>query len=123
MSTKAVAALVQKAVRTIYTYTVPKKLGTSTNTIGMVELTADDELAATKRARGDATQLAFELTKQSLVQVNGIDVGLGDGSVDAAFNKMSPKVRNLVMHAYAQLNAPGDGDAESFLASQEANAG
>jgi hypothetical protein len=50
-------------------------------------------------------------------------VGIGDGSVDAAWNKMSPQTRNLVMGEYARLHAPPEGAEEAFRKSRRVKVG
>ena len=104
--------------RAVNVYDVPKTVVQGDNaitSIGLVELTAHEELEAAKRAHGDSSRLAFELCKQSLVEVNGTKVGLADGSADSVWDRMSPQVRNLIMSAYAELHAPPPGAAEDFL--------
>jgi len=105
----------EKMSRPIYVYPIPKSLANGTTSIGLVELTASEELMATKRAGQDAFKLAYELAKQSLVEVNEQPVGLADGSVDKAFNEMGAKLRNLVLTAYAKLHAPNEEDSADFL--------
>ena len=114
---EAVAA-VNKKTRPVYLYDVPQSVPGDIRCVGLVELTSEDELDATKRARGDTMRLAFELAKQSLVEVNEKPVTQADGSVDSAWDKMGAQVRNLVLTAYAKLHAPSEGVAEGFLKSQ-----
>jgi dihydrodipicolinate synthase/N-acetylneuraminate lyase len=111
-----------KVSRPMYEYTIPESMGGKVKSVTLIELTAHEELQATKRAgsANDAMfKLAYELAKQALVEVNGEKVGLADGSVDTAFNSMSPGVRNLVLQAYAELHSPPEGAAEGFKASRK----
>ena len=108
-----------RTTRAVFTYTVPVGMGGDIKSVGLVELTASEELMAAKRASGEGARLAYEMAKTSLVEVNGSKVGLADGSADSAWNKMPPKVRNLVIQAFASLHAPPEDDAASFLASRQ----
>lgn len=107
--------------RITHTYTVPHRLaqGGAFESIGLVELNAEQEIFATKRAKGDPVRLAWELAKECLVQVNGKAVSEADGSRDSAWEGMGPKLRNLVLSAYNDLHAPEDADAASFLGSRK----
>jgi hypothetical protein len=108
-------AEVKPLSRQVYTYNVPVKIPGDVRSVGVVELTADEELQATKRSRGDTFRLAYELAKQSLVEVNGEKVSLMDGSADAIWAKMNPKLRNLVLAAYSDIHTPTEEDAALFL--------
>jgi len=109
----------QRASRPVYVYEVPENVGGDVTVVGLVELTAEEEVLATKRAKNDPIRLAYELAKQCLVEVNGQPVKLADGSADTAWGKMNPKVRNLVLSAYAELHSPPEGAAEDFLRSRQ----
>lgn len=108
-----------KKTRPIFEFDIPEPLADGIKKVGLIELTADEELQATRRSRGDTHRLAYELAKQSLSEVNGEKVGLANGSVDKAWNDMSPKIRNLVLTAYAELHAPPENAAEAFLKSRK----
>jgi hypothetical protein len=104
-----------KSARTVHTFTLPDSVLGEVRSVGLVELTAEEELMATKRARGDHFRLAYELAKQALATVNGARVGVADGSADAAWQGMHPKVRNMVLAAYMQLHTPDEGSTADFL--------
>jgi hypothetical protein len=109
--------------RVVYTYDVPQILHRGDDpvtSVGLVELSADEEMLATKRARNDGVRLAYELAKQSLVEVNSKPVSVVDGSSDTVWNRMSPQVRNLVLQAFAELHTPPEGAIEVFLKSRQA---
>lgn len=107
--------------RALHEYKVPEKLGSryGVRSIAVVELTGEEEILASKRAHDDRYRLANELAKQSLAQVNGQRVSLSDGSTDRWWRQMGPKVRTLVIQAYADVHAPDEGDTSGFLASRE----
>ena len=109
--------------RPIYRFTIPPTVANGVTGIGMVQLTSDEELRATKRSRNDSHRLAYELAQQALVEVNGSCVSEGDGSRDGAWSKMDPKVRLLVISAYGELHTPEQEDIDSFLKSQKVSVG
>jgi hypothetical protein len=111
--------------RQTYSYKVPPKLAASTGieSVTLVELTADEEIAAAKRSRNDNVRLAYELVKSSLVGVNGKQVSLADGTADAAWNRMDPKVRALALQAYASLHNAEEEDVADFINSRSVNVG
>ncbi len=110
--------------RIVVTYDVPARLqktarGLVVTTIGIAELTPMDEIEAAKRSRGDTTRLAFELAMQCFAEVNGKPISLGDGGVETAWLAVGPKIRNLVMSAYSELNQAGGTDVQDFLGSRK----
>jgi hypothetical protein len=107
--------------RVKYTYELPPTLARhGVQSVTLVELTPGDEIMATKRCGQDALQLTFQLALACLVAVNGQPVSLADGTADAAWGKMKPQVRQLVMQAYSKLHNPERSEADSFLASMTA---
>jgi hypothetical protein len=94
-----------------------------TQNMGFVQMTSDETLRATKRARNDAHRMVYELAKQALVEVNGQSVSEGDGSADKAWEEMSPVVQSLAVLAYNKLHVPDDADADAFLKSQQVSVG
>jgi hypothetical protein len=113
----------KELARVVNTFDVPPGISSAIKQVGLIELTADEELMATKRSRQDNVRLAYELAKQSLTEINGNKISIADGSADKAWNEMSPKLRNLVIRAYAELHAPPDEEADDFLKSRKARAG
>lgn len=110
--------------RPVHTFTFSKKLATTeVGSIGLVQLTSDEEIMATKRAANNAANMAQNLVLQSLAEVNGKPVTLADGSTDVVWKKFSPKQRGLMLAAYAELHTPDDSDVEDFLKSQKVQVG
>ncbi len=103
----------------VYTYDVGPSLHDEIRSVGLVELTAEDEIAATRRARGDSIRLAFELGKQSLRYIDGKRVGLGDGSVDTQWERLGARLRNLVLQAFADINSAEDDQIATFRKSRK----
>lgn len=140
----------QRAARTarvIHEYDLPREVAAESGygAVGVVILTAQEEIDATRRSRGDAIRLGFELPKACLRVVYpmnaeaqaGTDeqpgterelgrpkrVGHEDGSLEEAWEKIGPKGRQLIMTAYADLHTPSDGGAASFLKSRRTSVG
>lgn len=107
--------------RTQFVFDIPKSmLKYGVEKVVVVEITTGEELMATKRARQDPIQLGFELAKESFrgVKFTGKrmkSINTGDGSVEEAYAGMHPKVRQLVMTAYAKLHNNTDTDQKDFL--------
>jgi len=106
--------------RAKFTYTLPPAAAKATDisSVMLVELTAGEEMMATKRAHNDPIRLAWELPKESLRAVNGVEMTSADGSRDKMWESMHPKARSFVMRAYNKLHNPEEPDIELFLASQ-----
>lgn len=113
--------LAKKQPRVVHVFDIPASLQKhGVKSIGLHELTPRDEQIAAKRAGGDKNRLALELVQQSLAEVDGQTVSTGDGSAEAAMAGMHPKLRNLVMEAYADIHIPGDEVTSDFLQSHKA---
>ncbi len=104
--------------RVIHRFTVPESIPGEVRSLGLVEITADEELKAEARCRGASDKRASEMAKQALVEVNGEPVGFADASVDKAWNNMHPKVRTLLASAWVRLHLANDDEVESFFASR-----
>jgi hypothetical protein len=110
--------MAEKKIRPVYVYAVPAAVADGVTEIGMVQLTAHEEMMCARRSNADPFRLVYEQAKQSLVEVNGERVKPEDGSVDAAFERMSPPVRNMVLQAFSKLHSPAEDALQGFLASQ-----
>lgn len=117
---KRLAAL--KRDREVHTFEIPPGMcGPEYKSVSLLELTADEELLAAKRSKDSsgALRLGYELAKQSLCEVNEQPVSLNDGTADRAWNHMPPKVRSLVVQAYAELHSPPEEATDAFLKSRQ----
>lgn len=115
----AMADLDKKAARTVHTFDIPeglvKSTGTEIRTIGIMELTAEEEMMAAKRIQGEAVRLPFEQAKESMRYINGKLVQTHDGSADKVWADMHPKIRNMVVIAFNRVHQSGREDLDSFL--------
>lgn len=127
MGSSAAATLqeraVKKQVRPVHTFTFPPSVATDIESVGIAELTSDEEIQATKRVGTDQARLPYELSLQCLAEVNGKPVSLVDGSADTAWKAMSSKQRTLMVAAYSEVNAPEQEDLSGFLKSQQVKVG
>jgi len=106
--------------RPVHVYSVPPSLaGLGIRTIGLVELTVEEEMIAQKRGRNDAMRIASELAKESLRMIDGRVLSSADGSLDAAWAALHPKLRTLVTTAFNDLHSPTDHEAIGFLKSRQ----
>lgn len=111
--------------REVHLFTVPEKLAAEVGVreVGMVTLTAAEEMMVHRRARKDSVQLALELAKASLVEVDAGKLSLADGTADDFWGRAHPKLRELVMSAYVVLHSIRDEDAASFQESRRVRVG
>lgn len=104
--------------RTVHRFKVPASIPGEVREIGMVELTANDELQVEQRCKGAPDRRAAELVKAAICECNGKAVGLADGSVHNVWNEMPAKVRTLVNSAWLRLHMATDEELEGFFASR-----
>jgi hypothetical protein len=110
--------------RPTYRFTIPEKartFKTDPATFAMRPITAGEERRANEVAEGAKVPLAYELVRVAVCEVDGRPVSWDgrEGSVSPEwFDACSPKVRQLVMEAFASLNRPSEEDTAAFLASQ-----
>lgn len=117
------AARTQAPTRNVYRFTIPDKVRAlsvcGTKSIGLVKLTAEEEVQATERAGGNQARTGYQLAKASLCEVDGAAVSLADNSVDRALERMDPLVRQLTVTAYMNLHQPKEDVVEGFLETME----
>lgn len=117
-------AVAPKPSRAVHVFEVPPNIGDGTiRSLGFVKLAAEDELMAHDRAHGNPGKVAFETLKAAIVEINGKSVGLGDGSLDAAWKVMDPMIRQLCATAYAELHNVSEETTNSFLKSRVVKVG
>lgn len=110
----------KKQPRVVHTFNVPESLHKhGITSLGIHELTPRDEQIAAKRSGGDSNRLAYGLALQALAEVNGKPVSTGDGTAEAAVNGMHPKIRNLMLMAYAEIHNTDEEATKDFLASRQ----
>lgn len=114
----------QEQVRQVHTFDFPKGvITTAAQSVGIHEITADEEVTGTTRAKGNAARVGYELAIQSLAQVNGKPVNLADGSADKAWKVLSSKQRLLAVAAFNHVNAVEESELQGFLSSQRVQVG
>jgi hypothetical protein len=110
-----------KKVRPVNLFTVPEAIAAVSGVaeVGMVTITGEEELNCFKLANKDNAKLASELSKAALVEVDGKPLSSQDGSVDSFWMEAHPKLRQLILTAYAELHATEEEDQKSFLKSKK----
>ena len=122
MSAENVGKLLQpeRVARAVYAYKIPESCGGECRSVGLVEITSEEEMMAEKRAQGDRDRVPVELTKQCIVEADGLPMNTGDGSVDGLWKKLPPKVRTLLTTTYYTLHIPSEDETKSFFSSMAA---
>lgn len=107
--------------RVVYRFTVPESIKGDIRSIGMVEMTADEEIGVEARCKGASERRAAEIAKASIWELNGQRVHNADGTIDKAWNTMSPKLRTLVNREWVRIHIADDAESESFSKSMTVN--
>lgn len=107
-----------KQARVVHRFEIPESVPGDIRSLGLVELSAEDELKVEARCKGAPDKRAQEMAKAAIVEVNGKPVSVGDGSCDAAWSGMHPKVRMLVSSAWLKLHLASDEETAAFFASR-----
>lgn len=120
----------RNAERPIYVYQVPKSIAdvTGVTSIGLVELTPNEMLRATRATSDQREQMVFEMAKLSWRQINGKAIHVDDdtSSAEEAWACSKPgwaKLRTLVTQAYNRINNPSKEENDAFLASESVTVG
>lgn len=110
-----------KADRVVYRFDVPASIPGEIRSIGMVELTADEEVGIEVRCKNYPEKRAVEIAKAAIWEVNGQRITNGAGELDKAWNEMSPKLRSLVNRMWIKLHIADDSEAAFFEKSMTAS--
>ena len=112
------------APRVMNFFTVPPEivLDSGVAEIGIVELTLNEEMTASKRAGVDMVAMAAELAKEALREVDGRTLSTPDLSADAFWRDCKPKLRQLILTAYNVVHNPGAANTAAFLSSRRQSA-
>lgn len=107
--------------RPIYRFKVPTSIPGEIRSIGLVELTADEEIQIEARCKGVPEKRAVEIAKAAVWELNGKRIGNAEGELDKAWNGMSPKLRSLVNRAWIKLHIANDEETGFFEESMTVN--
>ncbi len=115
----------QEAIREVYEFKIPTRLRCvdANESLGIRKLRSQEEIEATRNCQGESMRLAWELSKMSLCEVDGEQLLHHEGHVDQKWDKFEPKLRALVVAAYAKLHTPEDDETENFLGSMTMKVG
>lgn len=110
--------------RQVYVYDVPEENQyNGIVSLGVRELTIDEEKMVYRRIGSDIAAAASELSKQALCEVNDQKVSLADGSSDKAYESFTPQIRQMVLDAYTDTNNAKPETIKKFLASKRVKVG
>jgi hypothetical protein len=113
--------LPSRSGRPVHTFTVPQEHRQEVGlaSIGLVELTADEEMAVMRRMQtasvASGIKAQYDLAKASVVQVDGKAVSSADESLEVAWVAMRPKARALLLRAFQKLHNPPPEMEAGFL--------
>jgi hypothetical protein len=101
-----------------FTYKVPASariFPTDPESVTLVPLTLEQDMHGNRLL--DQSKNVFDKIKLAVVAINGKVLSWGP-EMDKAIDGMSPKCRELLGRAYAQIHAPDEAEAEDFLGSR-----
>lgn len=93
------------------------------------ELSANDEMAATKRCGNDGLRLGWELAREGLRWARKAGekelerISTQDATVDIFWNGVGPTGRALLMAAFSQVHSAKPEDVSDFLKSRAVRVG
>lgn len=104
--------------RKVYEFDVPAKYVDliGGKKIGMVQLTANDEIQASEMADGNRAKLAYINLRFSIATLDNRVIGRDSEEIEAMINK-DAAFRSLLLMAQSQLTIPNEKDSTSFLSS------
>lgn len=111
--------------RLVYTYDVPPSCQVELEgfgkvlTVGLVLLTAEEEILAAKRSHNSNYRTAHELSKACLYLINNTRVSMASNA-DEVWSNIPPKLRTLIVTAYADLHNPNEEETAGFMVSRVA---
>ena len=111
--------------RARYEFTFPEAVARDIGITKIVitELSANEEIRASKRAENDAFTLVQEMAKEAIKQVDDKVVSTADESVDVVWGQLGPVGRSMVMNAIQAISQPQKADLQSFLLSRKVTVG
>lgn len=110
--------------RAVYRYSIPESLRGQQNVpkkVGMIQLSADQELMASRVGKFDFTKAQYAATKLSIVEFDGRPVDQANAEVDKFWERVDPRVRALLVQAYTKLSSPTKEEEDAFFGSEEAS--
>jgi hypothetical protein len=111
-----------KQLRVIRELTFPDSLRKADSalpaTISMKQLSADEELMASKLGRGEYIRSQYAAIKLSIVALGGKPVNYSSTELEVFWERCSPKVRTLLMDWYVKETTPLREETDAFFKSQ-----
>jgi hypothetical protein len=108
--------------KTVHTYTLPEGIRNGGPTkVGIVQLSADQELLASKMGNFNFTKTQYAAVKLSIVSFDGRPVD--HDSVESFFDGADARIRSLLLQAYNKMTSPSRDDEDSFFKSEEIQVG
>jgi len=108
-------------IRQTNEYTIPASLRGEgiPEKIGLRPLTAEQEIQASKVGGFNLMKAQYEAVKRAIVELDGKPAKFADGEVDILWDKMSPRLRALLVAAYSKLTTASEEEEASFFGSEQ----
>jgi hypothetical protein len=111
-----------KRDRIVFEYNIPESLGGGKGgvpqKVSMTQLTAEQELQASKIGRFDMMKAQYVATKMSIVEMDGKAPDKGGGGLDSFWERCDPRLRSLLLQAYNKISSPTKEEEEGFFGSE-----
>jgi hypothetical protein len=113
--------------RVVFEFTLPAELKQLDDdyiktSFGLVKLLMDEEISATGSAGRNPGKVAYNMTRCSLVEVDGRRLNKGDAEDDTVLNRTDPQIRAAILHAYNDISDLEDSVGKKLLASRKMKA-
>lgn len=96
--------------------------GEPIRSIGLHELTPNEERMALKKAAGVPDMVAIEMCRMAIAEVNEKPIDRNKGEDDVLFVALGPRRRQLVMLLFGDMHAPSDKATASFFKTRRTRA-
>jgi len=111
-----------KKHRVVREFTLPESLigkdSIGPRKVALRQLSADEELMASKIGRFDIMRAQYAAAKLSIVELDGKPVHYADTVLEAFWERSDPRVRSLLLQAYNRLSSPTKEEEEDFFGSE-----
>ncbi len=104
----------------VYNYKLPASLQRPgcAKTVGMRELTSEEEIRAIKLGDFDYMRAQYEATKMAICVLDGKPVDVANNEADVFFEQIGAKGRTLLMKAHNKLSGPSKEEETDFFKSE-----
>lgn len=115
----------QRGPQLLETFAIPPSLqvtGLATK-VSFKLLSSEEEITASRLGQYNVVKAQTEAAKMAIAKLDGKSVDAASGDIDEFWEKGGPKVRSLLLQAYAKISSPTGDEETSFFGSQESSVG